>query len=116
MGNLHVCTLDVAGNGECWGFDGAGSSYPQPPPGTFVSIESYQGKTCVIDAAGLATCWWGGDDEAADVWPIPMPVVPYAQIGLGEPDGCGVSLTGEAYCWGGQIWVGPWLYPPDLNP
>ncbi len=44
------------------------------------------------------------------------PAVPFLQVGLGEWDGCGVTLTGEAYCWGGDPNEEPYLDVPLLNP
>jgi alpha-tubulin suppressor-like RCC1 family protein len=115
-GRRHACGLDVDGVVHCWGQDTFEEPWPPPPPGSFAQIETFNSATCVIDAFGTATCWWGADLVALEIWTQQMPALPFAQIGLGEWDGCGVTTAGEAYCWGGDPQEEPWLDVPGLNP
>jgi hypothetical protein len=63
IGRNHACGLDVGGTAHCWGVDFDYEPFPDPPLGTFVQIETFHQATCVIDALGAATCWWGADDR-----------------------------------------------------
>jgi hypothetical protein len=115
-GTFHACGLDVDGTPLCWG-DAAGgpelTPFPDPPAGVFAQIPGRKDVTCVIDALGTSTCWWGG--LPPDWWVVPLPAgVQFAQIGLSGGNACGVSLTGEAYCWGSSD--GAWLDVPSLEP
>ncbi|MBA2639025.1 MAG: hypothetical protein H0U77_03310 [Nocardioidaceae bacterium] len=116
MGRRHACGLDTTGLAWCWGDSQNLSPFPPAPPGVWAQIETFNDASCVIDDLGTVSCWYGYPSVSFSLWESQRPAVPFAQLGLGEWDGCGVTLTGEAYCWGGDPSVETWLDVPDLNP
>ncbi len=115
VGRRHACGLDAAGTAFCWGDDTMLEPFPEPPPGAWTQIEAFDSATCVIDAAGTAQCWWGAGLDAGFIgWPDPF-AEPMAMIGLGEYEGCGVTLDGQADCWGLPDYM-PSMQIPKLNP
>jgi hypothetical protein len=116
IGRRHACALSVDGTPYCWGTDLELDPWESPPPGTYQRVVTFNEGTCFIDLAGGLSCWWGLHIQALDVWAFQLPTDPVAQVGLGEWDGCAVTLTGDAVCWGGPLWYEPMLDPPNLNP
>jgi alpha-tubulin suppressor-like RCC1 family protein len=89
---------------------------PDPvPAGRFVMIDIGYGMTCALDSAGQAWCWGGnsyGHLGVSDDLPrlVPAPAagsLRFTQISVARegPVVCGVTGTGEAWCWGSS-WGG----------
>lgn len=83
-GDFHTCALTAAGEMDCWGHNEHGQlGVPQ---------------------AGMPQCyngWW----DFCSATPVRVAGAPrLASIAAGRFDSCGVSTTGEAWCWGASYW------------
>jgi alpha-tubulin suppressor-like RCC1 family protein len=125
----HACGLTPSGAAYCWGLNiwgelgngiisalFGGSSVPVEVSGglRFASISAGKQNTCAIEASGKAWCWGAndggqiGDGSPPSVGPdvafsIPREVsgnLVFASMAEGLQHACGVTLTGEAWCWG----------------
>jgi alpha-tubulin suppressor-like RCC1 family protein len=135
VGRSHSCALDEEGAAFCWGGNefgqaGNGTDTPAPVPtqvGTqarFVSITAGSSHTCGVTAGGEGFCW-GSDSEGQlggqttdDCSPVSSSIhrcstspllvsgsLQWQEISAGSYHTCGLTVTGEAYCWGGN-WYG----------
>ncbi len=120
-GEGYTCGLTVDGVAHCWGFsrvlgDGSSTSRSQPGPVagglTFASIATGRGHACALTVAGEAYCWgfndFGqlGDGSGTFHQPTPVPVtggLTFAKISAGAGHTCGVTPSGDAYCWGSDF-------------
>jgi alpha-tubulin suppressor-like RCC1 family protein len=80
----------------------------------FSALSSGEAHTCGLTAAGSAYCWgstptntggenYGLGDGRATNSPVPIPVAQgyqFVRIASGRGSTCGVTTTGQAYCWG----------------
>ncbi len=109
----YTCGVTTAGAAYCWG---DGSLVPVVVEGglTFSRLDSHRG-TCALATNGAAHCWGPGTLENGTWVYSPRPVaVPggltFTQIAVAGLDieiaNCGLTVTGEAYCWGGFWWSG----------
>ena len=134
-GDSATCALTSAGAAYCWGYDQGGSLgtgvmedklTPTLVIGglTFISISSGDDHMCGLTTTGAAYCWGeGGDGELGDGTVSDSETAgPRAVIGghtftsvmaNGHNSGnqsCGITTTGDAYCWGnngyGQLGIG----------
>ncbi|MEP7344259.1 MAG: Ig-like domain-containing protein [Gemmatimonadaceae bacterium] len=126
----NTCGLTSAGEAYCWGDNEQGqlgptsgrcndkpcTSAPVRAPGTthFVSIGAGDSHACALDTAGLAYCWgisWYGNLGAVpqDRCSVnscslaPLAVaggLTFQALSVGDLHSCGLSPSGEAYCWG----------------
>jgi len=119
-GNLHTCALDTVGKAHCWGDNSSGqlgngttmsSTVPVSVGGgaLFERIWAAAGHTCALDAGGTAYCWGDnlfgqiGDGSAFNTRLTPTAVVgglSFSRLTLGPSHTCGLTVSGEAYCWG----------------
>jgi alpha-tubulin suppressor-like RCC1 family protein len=112
----------VAGAAHCWGsksFHHAWKSSNVPlaepaAPEGLVSLSESRSHTCGLTAGGTAYCW--GDNQYGELgvgstgtqnveYP-PMPVSgghTFASIHAGDFFTCGLELSGQAWCWGGNF-------------
>lgn len=95
VGRSHVCALDTAGEAHCWGDTGFREPFPQPGPGPYTELFSWNQITCGLRPSGEAECWYDMPGML-DEWFIPDER--WAQLGLGEWDACGITLDGRALC------------------
>ena len=128
LGGQHTCGLSSTGTTYCWGFNGNNQlgGYLTDPMATvvvsggqrFVSLVAGIFHTCGLTAGGDAWCW--GSNNMGEVgrprdgtqfttyWTEPAPVsgnLKFANLAAGEWHTCGVTTTGDAYCWG-ENWNG----------
>jgi alpha-tubulin suppressor-like RCC1 family protein len=138
MGGTHGCGIDGSGIVYCWGQNYAGQlgdgtlndrgspapvqSAIQPLP-AFARVSAHANSSCAIDTSGRAWCWGNNSDgqlgrgfppQPGDYYAFPVLVVGGVTWQM-LTDGsgghvCGLSVSGEAYCWGanrfGQVGVG----------
>jgi alpha-tubulin suppressor-like RCC1 family protein len=125
---FHTCGITFSGVAYCWGVNwsgrlGDGTNEDRLTPTavagdlTFRQISAGGGHTCGLTTSrGAAYCWGENShgqlgDGTAEIYegrPIPTPVaggLSFAQIGTGEGFSCGLTFSGEAYCWGAN-WNG----------
>jgi len=129
-GDMHTCGLGADGTAYCWGANfygqaGTGSLSDVPVPTrvagghSFVQLVAGRMHTCGITTARAAYCWgwdWTGALGAGDVSAercsffgndpcsrTPRLVVgghQWAQLAATDRATCGVTTSGELYCWG----------------
>ncbi len=122
-GYTHSCALTAAGTAYCWGFNqsgqlGDGTTAPRLTPGavhmpagkTFASIAVGGAHSCGLTTAGEAYCWgennsYGqvGDGtliNRSEPVPVQSGIVVFASITAGGAHTCGLTASGQAYCWG----------------
>ncbi len=121
-GDSTGCGISTAGRAYCWGMGrhgelGNGLPGDASKPGivsstvTFTSVSVGGSHACGIATSGIAYCW--GSDQFGQLGdarlvnsttPIPVatgngPTV-FASISAGFRHTCGVTASGDAYCWG----------------
>ncbi|MGB3643542.1 MAG: hypothetical protein WBA15_03605 [Mesorhizobium sp.] len=121
-GNVHSCGLTTTGDVYCWGTSnygqlGDGGTYssslvPVAVSGgqSFAKISAGYYSACGITTEGEAYCWGHGDvGQIGNGAPtqvknaIPVAVSgghSFANISVGDTTSCGITTTGDAYCWG----------------
>ena len=123
-GDAHSCGITTAGDAYCWGAgrlgDGtaAGSLTPVRVSGTleFASVSTGGAHTCGLTTGGDAYCWGENGESRGYLFGsgqlgdgttsnrlTPVPVsggFRFASLSLGFTYTCGVTSTGDAYCWG----------------
>ncbi len=120
-GAMHSCGLLVEGTAWCWGANGHGdlgtgdTNHRSIPTRTatvltFRQIEAAGGFTCAVAMDNSGYCW--GDDSMMELGnpnvgrystvPVPVHVDQPLQSMSGSDmaHGCGLTLSGEAWCWG----------------
>lgn len=126
-GNGHACGVTTGGAAYCWGQEsyrlGTGDdlsarSYPTAvvtPAGVrWASISAGTTHTCAVTTTGDGYCW--GEDFGGELGDGPHvegqlyarnaslvaapPGVTWSSIDAGDNGTCGVTTTGDAYCWG----------------
>ena len=148
VGGGHACGLGADGNAYCWGSNGLGnlgsitgescdgtacSTTPVPVSGghRFQSISAGAYHTCGVVSDGTAYCWGGNrvgelGNGTTTSGPTPVRVgggLRFAMVSAGRGSWvptitCGLTLEGEAYCWGsGGAYLGNGLSAgPDTCP
>jgi alpha-tubulin suppressor-like RCC1 family protein len=137
-GGQHTCGLTPAGKAYCWGNGLSGQlgdgilHAPATSPSAVVGDRAYSQITagryhsCAYTPSGEAWCWGSnadgqlGDGNYQTQSASPRMVAggrAYTQISAGNRHTCGVTPSGEAYCWGynynGQVGLYPyndWVY------
>lgn len=124
-GGAHTCALTTDGVVYCWGWNSAGQAGndtaeyivkparvydPDDGPVTFTAISAGGTHACALATDGTAYCWgWnlygqvGNGDEEKKAQPRPAPVyggLRFVSIDAGDLHTCGVTSSGDAYCWG----------------
>lgn len=120
-GMMHSCGLLVEGKSMCWGANGHGDlgtgdtdhrSVPTPTATDlfFTQLEAAGGFTCAVAMDRMGYCW--GDDsmmelgnpEVGRISTVPSPVYGGMSFqmmsGSDMAHGCGLTLAGDAWCWG----------------
>ena len=121
-GGRFGCGLLLGGAPYCWGSglaqigtndvpNGVSSFSPVPVTGglTFAALSSGRDASCGLTAGHVAYCWgdntYGqlGNDSSPPTGTGPVPVtggLNFAVISSGGSHTCGVTISGEGYCWG----------------
>lgn len=130
-GGLHACGVAATGRLYCWGFNDQGQLGATTPACAsvggdcsafavavggdvrFVTVTVGDAHTCALTAAGQAYCWGAnyygqlGTGSTASHLGTPTPVSgshTFVSLAAGRMHTCGVTATGEAYCWGWDYW------------
>lgn len=119
-GFQHTCGVTTGDDAYCWGANHLGQLgdentgiHSDTPVsvhgGPFVTISAGQVHTCGLTTGGDAYCWGGnsngqlGDGNAGPGSDIPVLVFgdhAFETISGGEHHTCGVTSSGDGYCWG----------------
>jgi alpha-tubulin suppressor-like RCC1 family protein len=123
-GYEHSCGVTTGGAAYCWGSgeDGdlgigslASSNAPVSVSGglTFAAVSAEADPTsCGLTTGGAAYCWgWNaygqlGDGSTSTLSTSPVPVsggLTFTAISAGDVQACGLTGSGAAYCWGGNV-------------
>jgi alpha-tubulin suppressor-like RCC1 family protein len=126
-GDSHTCGITPDWNAYCWGYNYIGQLGNGSVDNSFVPIKVAGGlalqtisagnvHTCALTLSGNAYCWgadFGGVLGTGQPGPdgcqfspcalTPQPVaggLTFTVISAGDTETCGVTSTGQAYCWG----------------
>ena len=119
-GGDHTCGVTTASDAYCWGYNdngqlGDGTTRvhlgPHKVSGghSWASVSADQNHTCGVTTADEAYCWGSnsngqlgdGTTRANSTTPVLVSgVYSWASVSTGLLHTCGVTTTGEAYCWG----------------
>lgn len=133
-GLLHTCGLALDGRAYCWGNNAwgaigsgpAGSKHPRPVAvgGSlrFVTLSAGSLYTCAVSANGAGYCWGYNEYNALGDGSTRPSTEPRAVVGghrfrnivasrtASRPVTCGLTVEGQALCWG---WESESLGRPD---
>ncbi len=121
VGGAIGCGLTADGRALCWGMPGATGTGPAtsvaPVTPTeianrrFASISIGTAVACGVTAEGAGFCWGSnekgavgnGKRDAVNMVSTPEPVLgglTFSMISVGNVSACGLTTSGEAWCWG----------------
>ena len=126
VGEYHVCGVTTSGAAYCWGYNDDGqlgdSTYgdtledgPSLVAGSinWASISAGVWHTCGLSTSGVAYCWGAdsayegagqlGNGSEGGSSNVPNAVVGglnFTAIDAGDFHTCGVTVSGDGYCWG----------------
>jgi len=130
-GTSLTCALTVDGHAYCWGSGELGQLGAQGPDSlfsaepvavaggqTFVAISTGWEHACALTGDGIVYCWGLNDagqlgrttSEICGYSPcgtVPLPIdsdLRFVKLTAGHDHTCALTATGEAYCWGGNMW------------
>ncbi len=130
VGGFHACAVADDGNVYCWGLNTAGQLGDMTLNNkagpvrvvtslTFTSVTAGGVHTCALTATGAAYCWGAstsgqvGDGVPTGRRTSPVQVIgslEFVLLSAGSGHTCGVTVAGDAYCWGaaasGQLGTG----------
>jgi Regulator of chromosome condensation (RCC1) repeat len=96
-GEYHTCGITLAGDLNCWGYNGDGEA--PDVPGPFKQVSAGRAHTCALTGSGDVKCWGGNAyGQVADL------MGPFIQVDAGWNHTCAVRGDGSVNCWGGNTW------------
>jgi alpha-tubulin suppressor-like RCC1 family protein len=124
-GGLFACGLAATGTAYCWGDNAAGqlgsgsaTRSPRVAPSPVAGDHSFTAltaigfaTTCALDTSGAAYCWGSnGTNEFGTMTPANGPFPPtrvatsdlFRVLSGGGGGTCGITKTGDTYCWGSR--------------
>lgn len=132
LGGSHVCGFSGIDGLWCWGLNDAGqlgqpehvtcvaagqcSMVPLRLPGNYRFVAASLGAwhSCAVTDAGAAYCWGsnrfgqiGHGSTSTDIIRTPTAVaggLTFASLHAGRWHTCGITTTGDTYCWGWDHW------------
>lgn len=124
VGYTHACAIDVENRLYCWGRNGfgqlgVGGSSPRTEPARvgqesdWEHITAGRFHTCGIRNGGELSCWGATRfGQAVGVSQTPLdvptavlaPAVSWIQVDAGEWHTCAITLDGDLYCWGYNLY------------
>ena len=138
-GYAHTCGLTTARTAYCWGVNtygvvGDSTTQDRPTPTlvrapagvSFVAITAAYEHTCALAASGVTYCW--GDNQFGEVGdgsgslqltPVAVaapPGVSFVSIDAGGFHTCGITQSGNVYCWGPEAKVPTLIDPAPDEP
>ena len=118
----HSCGVTAANDAYCWGVNswghlGDGTTATRSTPTlvtgglSFASVSVGGGHSCGVTVQGAAYCWGenvqgqlgDGTRDTTNRRSLPTAVLgglSFASVSAGRSHTCGVTATGDAYCWG----------------
>lgn len=118
-GMLHSCGVATTGEAYCWGYNfggflGVGTTQNERAPVLVLGGHRWtkvitRGLTCGITTAGEMYCWGNnssgavGNGVTGNIQSTPALVLgghSWSDLSVGWQHTCGVTIEGEAYCWG----------------
>ncbi len=124
-GGSHTCGFRSAGDAYCWGHNffgqlgiGTATLLPEPSPvqvtggHVFRSVSGGQHHTCGLTTTGDVFCWghngYGQLGTGTVTYQEPTPLLVtgsyiYQSVSAGRDHTCGLTTTGDAYCWGRNV-------------
>jgi alpha-tubulin suppressor-like RCC1 family protein len=138
-GAFHACAVNDDATVYCWGLNSAGqlgdetlnskSTPVRVAGGTlrFESVTAGGAHTCALTETGDAYCWGVnvsgqlGDGNVFGQRAAPAPVIgdlEFALLSAGVGHTCGITVGGEAYCWGTEAngRLGTGSFGPEIKP
>ena len=114
-GSVHTCGLNPAGAAYCWGGGALTPTAVVMPAGmAFTTLSAGGDHVCALNATGAAYCWGEnlegqvGDGTTTNrLTPVPAALpagMSFASIGSGTYHSCGLTIAGEAHCWGDNVY------------
>ncbi len=122
-GDNHTCAVTPTSSAYCWGSNGRGQLGQDPPPPegylktpgpvagglSFTSIDGGSLHTCGATTDGDGYCWginydgrlgggFSGRDQSTPV--LVTGGLDFVSLTAGGYHSCGVTASGDAYCWG----------------
>jgi len=119
-GDSHACGVTTSGVVQCWGGNvngqlGDNTVTSRSIPAaiisslTFIAVAAGDQHSCALTSGGDVYCWGSnsngqlGNGSQASNSTTPIKVVAgvsFASIGAGGYHTCGITVGGDAYCWG----------------
>ena len=125
-GAFHTCGATANGLAACWGSNasgklGTGTLFGNVTPGLVTGLSTPSNtviaggsSSCALDGSGRAFCWGSNTSGQLGVGSLSgtpqvsaVPVsggLSFVHLTSGDRHACGLTATGEAYCWGGGGW------------
>jgi len=104
VGTSHACgvTRDKA-LAVCWSWGSNEFRQADPPPGSYLQVNTGAFNTCGLKTDESVTCWGDNRYQQSPV----SPAGEYTLVSAGQVHSCGVTTGGSIDCWGGHMLPAP---------